>query len=371
MRYVKLIPEDTLLFRDDTRMEKGPNVRVGNWEIKDVPNLVKSRLMPYSSVFWGTIYTALLRKGLLPDASQKLMNGEILRTEVLEKDLAIEFLGLYRDEKVLIPAPLDLFYDNDRNVSCAEFNRGKFNVPQSDRYKVIYERSENMYIGLTDFFRFYSEGIYKGITLYSESEIITYDHRTGIELKNRNVVDGHLYRIEMISFVEEYSGYVIGFRALDTDAIEGPVTLGGERKVAYLEEIPDMGNELIQYDERQCNSKNVRINLLAPLIIPEMGKGVNAIEYLSTLLPENIRLEGIATSNAESFSGYDIAADREKEAVISIGAGSVLYMSSEEFIGKDYAQIRQIINESFRNLDQFYKGFGTYLISEYQEGCHG
>lgn len=357
MDYVKIFPDDLLLFRDDTKMDRGMDK---DTKTEAGANLIISKIFPYPSVFWGSIFTSFLRQGLLPEVLNILKIGDSEKKEVsdtcLSEYLSIRFLGIIIKKKIYVPAPLDLFYDE--SVVCAKFDGNTFSVPTKGKTK----RAENMFIELEHFVEKYLSSNYNNIKLHPISSFIDFEHRTGIEIEDRRAKEGHLYRINFLRFQDPEAGYVVGYHTKINQSVkDGFFTLGGERKIAYMKQLSSIDKYITSYEKKLCSTDKIKLILISPLIVSE----VDTESYIQKLLSKAICLEGLAVGSLEKFNGFDMAKGERKKYVWAIPAGSVLYLRSKEFQGKTYLNIQRLINEKFKKHTKFYRGFGLYLLAEW------
>lgn len=351
--YVKMIPENILLFRDETSMNKGET----NW--------IVSKCIPYPSVFWGTICTAMLRQKKLSEIQQLIKDGRTDQHEKIKECLKVEFIGVYdgEEEKVYIPAPLDLYYSNKGQVFCGKFQKEQYFLPTKKWVHKTFEQAKHDLISLSDFYYYYLEGDYRAIELKSMEDFFTYETRIGIELEDGIVKESHLYQMQSVCFKKDGCGYVIGYKSGER-CEEGYVTLGGERKSAYLTEIEneESFSWLHSLQEKECHGSLIKVIFLTPTIIPEKE---SFEEIQKAFENKKIQLKNAVIGDTQIVSGFDIATGKSKRKEKVIPAGSILFLQSNLFEKETYKKIAQEIEGVLKEFTELsYRGFGKFLLAE-------
>lgn len=225
---IAIAPHDTLFFRNGAPFSMGEET----W--------AETSLLPHPSVIWGALFTSLMSEGLL-DLSQK--EALILRDIFLYRP-ATKILG----EKMLLPAPLDLFYREKKpgNYEVFEENyeeRTAFlsnavsellylTIPKTQGKNIKVDRVENFWIDTVDFLENYPARN-ASIRLYAPSEFVLPYSKIGIGRSNesRTSEEGMLYRTDMSELSPDWRiGVVLDGPADMPD--QGLFRLGGEGKTA-------------------------------------------------------------------------------------------------------------------------------------------
>lgn len=351
--YAKITPEGVVLFRDETSMEKGET----NW--------IVSKYMPYPSVFWGTICTALLREGKLGDIKKLIDEKKPDQHSIMEKNLKLEFVGIYdeKEREAYIPAPLDLYVSNKNIVFCGKYQKGKYQLPTKGEGHETFIQAEGKYISLWHFYDYYSEKKYSNISLKGEEEIWEHETRVGIELdkETRMVKESHLYQMQTLRFKKDTLSYVIGYHS-ENRCQNGLVTLGGERKMAYFTNMEKDKFFDASWDERECKGNRVRMVVITPITL----NGPKENNSFQNIFEETeIEVIHMVVGSLETMSGFDMLKGEEKKKKEVIPAGSVFILESNAFKGKSYNKITEKIEEELiKSVDLFYRGFGKFLLAD-------
>jgi len=314
MGYIKITPTDTLFFRGGKPFTAG----MDSW--------TDSSLLPSPSVIWGALFSVLFSEGKVN--RNKLDDNEI-------KKLKIENIYLYNEKKqiILIPAPLDIFIDENGNYHLPKYKDVAFssNYPLSV-LSMVEEKDvkqiENMFIDLGSLFKHYSYGYRKNLQLYDFSEIFVSDYKVGIkrDRKTLSSEDKQLYRIDLTQFREEWF-FLIEYDLKDIEFPEkGILKLGGEGKTAKYNVIDkplaiEFAEEAKSEVETQLEKEEfVKLILKTPAYFKNGWK------------PKSDNLLCATVGKPLYIGGFDMAIGKPKPMKKYVPAGSVFVIKKKNSI---------------------------------------
>lgn len=241
-------PLDTLFFRGSTPMEAGQNV-------------VVSLFPPPVSVFEGTLRTAVLQQQNIDfnDYTSGKNNSlnEFIGNPGEKPPFEVTCIMIKRENKFFVPVPATWFLDSEskpkqrndyfsKKIIVAKNYQKEFEKlsVMSSEEKLPYIRAEknaqplgSIWISV-DFINSSSNEFGKDDFLL-QSEILSFEHRTGIALDaNKHTVEGQLYSSTHIRLLPDVS-MVVGI-SKDIKLNEtGKLYLGGEKRICYYKRITE------------------------------------------------------------------------------------------------------------------------------------
>lgn len=361
--YFKIKPGDTLFFRD------------GHPFLKRLNNYLESLDIPYPSVFYGAVFSALLRQGKFKDIlnSIKIKTNDI--ETKLEKNFNITGVYLYDEieNELYIKAPLDLFEDG----SSKSFGLYKDGFLYSPGGANKYNRCDDKFISLNDLIKYYSKGNVNDITLYPGKYFFTNYSKVGIEIdrQKKTVKEEHLYRLNMVEFSHKRFSYLLKCKIdLGNDEIKDDVIkLGGEAKVASFTCTFKELSAIKELNEFYSNSiiygNKIKLILTTPMIIEKASQDKEDDSqdenYFDNFIKNN-NIECAVTGKPEYIGGFDMARNEQKSIRKAIPAGSVIIMKNNDFNEKKISEIYRDIN--FKNVEDSFRGFGSVIIMPFKNG---
>ncbi|AKA67808.1 type III-B CRISPR module-associated protein Cmr3 [Clostridium scatologenes] len=360
--YFKIKPSDTLFFRD------------GHPFLKRLNNYLESLNVPYPSVFYGAIFSALLRQGNFKDILNSIRNKDNEIETKLEKNFNITGVYLYDEIKneLYVKAPLDLFEDGN-SKSFGLYKDGFLYSPTGANK---FNRCDDKFISLSDLIKHYSSRNVNEITLYPSKYFFTNYSKIGIEIdrQKRTVKEEHLYRINMVEFSDKRFSYLLKCEIdLNEDEIKDDVIrLGGESKIASfthtfkelsaIKELNEFYNNTIVYGDK------IKLILTTPMIIEKSSQDKK--DDFDNFINNN-NIECVVTGKPEYIGGFDMARNHQKNIRKAIPAGSVLIMKNNKFRN---VSINQILDDScekyinLKNIEDNFRGFGSIIIMPFRRG---
>lgn len=360
---LKITPMSELFFRDGITMEQGTS----NWLI--------SKVIPNLSVFYGALISLQLRKGEFGDIlelvkkSSQAENKKEIQDKIdikLRERIKIHGIYLVADRELYMPAPLDLFYNEKETVKKGEYKSGLIYPPEMEKVDEVWERGDEKFIKLFHYNEKYRKNDMENLRLYDSNNFFSYYHKVGLTIgNNRMNIEGDLYFADMVTFVKKDMGYVLDVEweePVSDLAEEEVIQLGGERKIALIEELREDSWEYEQWQElrkqeEQCQTECtieglVKIVFTAPLLLPEEENNI---------ISENEKKVKIIVSSMKKtdyIGGYNMAIGEQRKMRKAIPAGSVFLLEIREKIqGSIYDYIKKILNQ--KNTD---KEFVSFLV---------
>lgn len=358
--YLEVTAKDTLLFRDTMSMDMGTT------------NFIESMAMPYPSVIYGMLTTALMREGFLEELKSFLNrkpDSLLKREKFLAEHLHVNSLYLSYDGELFIPAPLDLFVDGDGKVYMGEYEDGLLYPPKKNGEKL--ERAEGMFISFNDFRHHYVYGDLDAVVLRKESYFFGDYFKAGIAIDKQTKAAAK----EMLYFAKmrepkTQTAYFAEAEIKEDILKEGTwradVSLGGRNRTAYLRQLPEDDYRIGQketYKNGRVDSKFLKMIFTTPYIMDE----ADAME-------KNFENQGISvvtrvTGKPLVIGGYDMAAGRRKKLQTALPAGSLYLLSSEAFVGKTLEQVQMMLLDVQKSESgQTFRGFGKFILAETEAG---
>ena len=331
---MKITPNDTLFFGGVNHLERNEN----QW--------IQSALIPLPSVFYGALSSLFLSNN-----KQVLSSGNKLGEN--ERVIEIGRIFLHDGTNYYLPLPYDCVFNEEKEkFKVLEFS-GEFLETEKN-----YEYYSDIFISYDYLFYKYfkmNRGEKFGLNyLKVDQGHIGYSYKIGIGLgENKNVIDGHLYRIDQIEFnqsnrTEKWS-FVVEYNIIQNDdyneiPIKGYLKLGGENKSCKYE-ILDVLQETQNNDRKKIEKKGLTVKLVtfSPAIINKDLNitGKNTIGEKSTF-----KINGIASGKPLVISGYNSYKNRKLSKKYSaLPSGSIinLIVNNEEF--DTMADLKKILRE--------------------------
>ena len=326
--FMKIKPLDPLFFRNGKPFNMGEN----SWS--------DSNILPYPSTIWGAMFSVLFKA------------NKVKTSEEYRRKLKIKNIYLYNEEKttVLLPAPLDIFIDDEQNRYIGTYKDVDFisNCP----YKVVLDAgnnydmksAENMFIEINSLYGEYANNDAKNLVLYHIDDIFAQEHKVGIKISDRKIAEeGQLYRIDMTRFLDNWS-FLVEYELDKNIEFEkkGVLKFGGEAKSASYEVLQDepisIKNANIKRDKKQQNlqeNRYVKIYLKTPSFFKQGSQP--PIEPLCACIGKHLKI-----------GGFDMEKKEQKPMKKFVPAGSIFVYKKEDgekFLTDD---------------DENYKGFGLF-----------
>lgn len=338
--YFKIRPIDTMFFRDGTPFNKDLN---SNFiEVKDVP---------YPSVFYGAIFSALLRQGKFKEVLEEIKNKNESAIEQKSKEVfRIKNIFIYDEEenKVFTKAPLDLF-KNEEDVVFGKYENGSFNSSNKEGYK----RADEFYIDVDDLFNDYKMKKNHKLKLYPRSYFFKNYVKTGLDLREKPALELEekpVYRITMTEFASKKFSYMLQCE-LDENSMDikkDIILLGGESKMAslaYTNKEISLFNKINDYKDTNCEF--VKFILISPMIIENDEKLNGKCEFIQI------------TGKAEYIGGYNLASGEQKPIKRAIPAGSLFILKNTK---ENVEKIKSLSEENN------FRGFGKFITIPWEGG---
>ncbi len=307
--FIKIEPFDTLFFRKGKPFDKKED------------SYTDSEILPYPSTIWGALGSVLWKKD---NSFSKNM-----------EKLKIKNLFLYNENQqiILIPAPLDIFIDENENyvypmLKDKDFlSNYKFEIYLDSDKKL--ERIQNKFIDYRSFFESYLYGNFANIMIYDLDEVVKVQGKVGNEIDlTKTVKDKHLYRIDVTQFLNDWSFLVEVENSFSKDFDDyGILRFGGEGKFAKYQRVDKpIALKTAEKLKKNVNNKYFKVILTSPTKVDSLN------DFFFAVVPKYL-----------SIGGYDVKENKIKNMQIYYPAGSVFYFEKEIF-----------------NLNREYNGFGLY-----------
>ena len=309
-----------------------------------------SLLLPTPSTIFGAIFSILYKK--YPHIQEKVLykNQTIEPTDYLE----IENIYLYnkKNGRVLLPAPLDLFIDEnkifDENyisdiITSDSIKRFEFVVPNTDRDA---KRAENYFIDISDLGEIPNK-------LYSFDDFATIESKVGIAIDKttKTTKESMLYRIDLTQFIDEDWTFLVKYKTKDVELNKsGIIKLGGEGKLATYSLIDEPTTITNHNQKLKLKEENeFKIYFSTPAIF-EKGWifDVNSnFEILSASIGKYI-----------SIGGFDMKKREAKTMYKAIPSGSIYLIKINQQVST-IEELKEIL--SIQSIDSK-RGFGKFEI---------
>jgi len=326
MKYMQIKPTDSLFFGSGKPFNAGAD----SW--------TDSSFLPNPSVIWGALFSVLYRE------------GKVKTTE--KEKLKIKNIYLYNEEQttILVPAPLDIFVDNEGNRYKSEYQNVDFisnyplkviNIVEDKEVKSI----ENSFIEINSLYQHYVKKSFKSLILYNFSDVFVADYKIGIKIdKNtKTAKENYLYRVDLTQFKKEWS-FLIEYESDIKFNGNGILKLGGESKTAYYKTIDTpIGLNSVEAFKREIlnslnNKKYFKLFFKTPVYFEDGWK------------PKHNGLVCANIGKPVSIGGFDMETKSIKEMKKYVPAGTV-------FVFKKNGKIDIESEDS-----ESYKGFGSYEL---------
>jgi len=309
-----------------------------------------SLLLPTPSTIFGAIFSILYNK--YPQIQNRVLDTKqtIEPTDYLE----IENIYLYnkKNGRVLAPAPLDLFVDDNKIydedyisdiITANSIKKYEFIIPNTDKNA---KRVENYFIDIS----------YLGEVppkLYKFSEFATIEPKVGIAIDKttKTTKENMLYRIDLTQFIDENWSFLVKYKSKDVELNQsGIIKLGGEGKFATYSHIEEPititnYNQKLEFE----NEDEFKIYFSTPAIF-ENG----------WIFGENEKFELLSASIGKYIfvGGFDMKKREPKMMYRAIPAGSIYLIKINQKIS-NIEELKEIL--SIQSIDSK-RGFGKFEI---------
>ncbi|SHK23416.1 type III-B CRISPR module-associated protein Cmr3 [Paramaledivibacter caminithermalis] len=370
MGYLLLKPYDSLFFRDGKPFEKGTSRWLSGMNI------------PYPSTIYGAIFSHIIRQN--PKVSDEVdkMRQEFEKLKGKKQDklaealesklmgyLKIKNIYLYDKNRnaAYIPAPLDIFINEEGRIKYGEFIKEKYRCNNEIELEYLmknpkdYDRADNYYMNILDFVRYYAKGKRRNGLLISENDIFEKSYKVGIELnETRTSEEGHLYRIDTSEFIDKGFRFLIEYEIdKDIKLTSGYIRLGGEGKLAELEvideEIYDIKMLNKYYENTNLENNYVKLVLTTESIFKETA-------FFPKL--KNIDVVGIVNDKPLHIGGYDMLRKRPKPMMKANKRGCIYILEFKNAKCKSLKDIKEEIEKAVDfGKGNSYRGFNRFILS--------
>ena len=329
MAFMKIKPLDTLFFRDGKPFNAGSE----SWS--------DSSFLPNPSVIWGAMYAVLFNE------------GKVSTKEEDRKKLKIKNIYLYNEKKttILVPAPLDIFVDDDGNRYIAKYKDVDFisNYPLKVISYVDIDKElkpiENHFIEINSLYRHYTKGYERQLILYSFDDVFVQDYKIGIKIDNltKTAQENYLYRIDLTQFLDEWA-FLVEYESQIEFKNRGILKLGGESRAASYNIIDEpiglkSANEYKKQVSKELeNQKYFKVFIKTPTY------------FKCGWEPEQEELVCANVGKYISIGGWDMEYKNHKPMKRYVPAGSVYVFKKQE-------KVEFKLEDS-----EVYKGFGSFEL---------
>jgi len=305
MAYMTIKPTDTLFFRGGKPFAAG----VDSWS--------DSSFLPNPSVIWGAMFSVLYLNSL--DIQSKVLDKEDKTDFTDYLEIGAIYLYNEKDGRVLLPAPLDLFIEEDSNrvaqeryisdiITSDEFKNLEFITPNSTKNA---KRADNHFIDI--YYLTHRDMIRE---LYKFESLALGDFKVGIAIDKatRTADKGRLYRIDLTQLKQDWS-FLVEYKSTIAFDESGILKLGGEGKSASYTQI-DEPNSIRNHKQRLhiSNKTEFQIYLSSPAIFADGWKfGIN----------EHFKLISASIGKPLFIGGFDMKSKSHKKMYKAVPAGSV------------------------------------------------
>jgi CRISPR-associated protein Cmr3 len=337
--FIKITPLDTLFFRDGKPFSMGEET----W--------AESSILPNPSVVWGALFSVLLSKGLVTvsDTSLLKIQGIYLQRNPTEKEAS----------KILIPAPLDLFYKKEESGSYSEdyedissiiSNNSILPYMTKPNTNKKVENTAGCFIDWVNFLKNYPRQ--NGQTVIYQSTYFNQKlSKIGITRSNttRTTEEGKLYRVEMNEYKQDWN-IIVEFEAPNFPK-SGILKLGGEGKTANYEIIQQSFEKPMLSDEKIW----FKLYFQTPAFF-HSGDGISELSNLT-----NAKLFSASIGKPVSVGGFDIDKQQPKPMRKLVPAGSIYVFEGNP--KKTHDEIHHLLNiEDYQN-----QGFSQFHLTPIKE----
>lgn len=330
---ISITPSDTLFFRRGFPFSIGEET----W--------IETGVFPNPSVIWGSLFSTMLadKHIRIKDKSSLIINGIFLHKK--EEHAA----------KILISAPLDIFYKKDKKDSYKGIYKEAKNIISNYPTYLPYltkpnieekvENTANCFIDWIDFTENYPKQ--NGATrIYNADYFTAIISKVGITRSNttRTSEEGKLYRMDMNEYKNGWS-IIVEFEAPNFTS-EGILKLGGEGKTAKYQLIPQLIEKPIIKDTEDSFFK---LYFQTPAFF-ESGNGLLELSKL-----KHAQLISASIGKPISIGGFDMEKKQPKVMKKAVPAGSIYLFEGNPF--KSNEEIKILLDGEDRK-----KGFGIYHL---------
>ncbi len=341
---LKITPVDTLFLGGGKSFSKGES----SWH--------QSRLIPYPSVFYGAICSAMLEKH--PERRRAYLQNKDRESDP-RRFLELGAVYLYRKalnalgSDIYVPAPLDIFVDNDGDIFYGSFTErpSQLDCPVKDVTHFLQnpdaeqiDRVDGMFIKLNSFLSSYFK-LLQSIKVFKFANIAEYNYKIGIAINERlQAEEGHLYRLDLMEFKNWGWSYLVEYRIKEgwgkeeNQLTRGYLKMGGEYKSCRYEKF-DAGCWSDSYQNKMNSSSSgeyVKLYIATPTFFKNNS-------WKPDLQSKGIEVVAGVTGKPYSIGGFDMVLKRPKPMRKAVPEGSIFLLKSEEFIGKSYREIKALI----------------------------
>lgn len=355
--YIRIKPRDPLFFRTAKPFDAGEV----SW--------TESSFMPSPSVIWGSIYTMLIREGVVSLPSQA---GDVDSKQL--KLVQLKQIRLKESSYCYQVAPLDLYFDKDKwcKTLCLSTIEEEGFVTAKKRKYILRPDDPDLLdevISQNDWIRFNGMGYSEdGAEFHSESYKLyekKYSAKVGIkrQAKTKLVEDGQLYRLQQTAFNDDTSIIIHLQLAEGLDfPPEGVLKLGGEGRIADFKLAEEEKSEF-KLNEITDKSHKVRLYFHSAFGC-DTSSHLDLVDCLEAqLAKKEIKLLAICSGRSEGFSGFDLAKNRPKPLVRCFPAGTVIYLEFKEEL--DCLEWRDKMNSFLEESPlESYKGYNQFIVCE-------
>ena len=361
--YIRIKPRDPLFFRTAKPFDAGEV----SW--------TESSFMPSPSVIWGSIYTMLIREGVL-SLPNKSTPKEIFEKVQLKKILlkTVNKKTSVPDNTYYEPVPLDLYLTTDNRIYNLVFQEAESKFLTKKTRGILKSRNDlEETVEQNNWIHFPSEADYytRSSTLNFRVENNTffekkYSTKVGIkrQSKTKLVEDGQLYRLQQTAFNDD-TFIVLHLRLAEELDFpnEGVLKLGGEGRVVDFELAKEEENE---FELREIDEKRKRIRgYFYSAFGCDTSTHLDLVDCLEAqLAKKEMKLLAICSGRAEGFSGFDLAKNRPKPLVRCFPAGTVIYLEFKEEL--DCLEWRDKMNSFLEESPlESYRGYNQFVVCEF------
>jgi CRISPR-associated protein Cmr3 len=355
---MEIKPNDNLFLGSGKNFIKGESTWLG------------TRLMPYPSVFYGSICSLML--SLNEDKKEEYIKNNCEKADP-RKYLKIGNVYLYneRNKHTYIPAPLDIFIDEDKKGQCyiSELEKVDNNVICSVNIPYLFmcpessERADGMFISLNTFYDnyYYNDD---EIDVICSDDIVSNSYKVGIERnKNYTVKEGNLYRIDLTEFKEDENNswsYLVEYEIKnnwwsnkENSIKKGYLKLGGENKVCryYSKDIDIVSDYSYVEDEEEYDY--VKLILMSPFIKKNDDWKLNI---------KNVNIIAASVGKSYNVGGFDLEYMLPKPMRKALPEGSIYILDVSRLADRTIRSITDYINGSQIFSQQQKYGFGKFKI---------
>jgi len=341
--FIKITPLDTLFFRDGKPFSMGEET----W--------ATSFTLPNPSVIWGTLFSVLWLENPDTDKSILKIKGIYLLRKATDKAA----------QKILIPAPLDLSYEEKTNKNEFDTYPERYEEIEnlvSNYSSLTYltlpdvnekvEQTENCFIDWTNFLENYP---YRNndTRIYQSTYFNKKMGKIGIARMNSTRVseEGKLYRIEMNEYDKDWC-FLVEVEDLAFPK-SGVLKMGGDGKAAAFEVVNKQPFTSIELPEEE--EKWFKLYFQTP----NFFKSGNGLAELSNL--QNATLYSASVGKPISIGGFDLEKKAPKPMTKFVPPGSVYLFKGNPKKASD--EINSMLSTE-KNRQQ---GFGQFHLITLKE----